>query len=579
MAPQAHPPSQFRRISIAFAGVFMALAALLLTHPMAAPAASWVHSHPVQRPYPAALAVPNAASAVPRGRQPVSGKPNSKEEGVPPPFPFLHATADYGQGPLWQRPQSWPQQLLGAVVQFPRQVAAFIANTFRSIYTYAQVRPIAFTILLVEFLVSVYFLNVAAHQIYLRLVSKGLIAVAAGAAASPRPVEVALSAFLHHIDVGLAQDVVLAPGRAQYLVDLAALKADGFTKGLPAVLTSALAPTEGTQRLFAYTLNSTPSLVEHMLAHGVAFRVAATQAWNQMLPRVFLVGYLGFVFWMFRRMFSDSGAKSVGKEARQTVRETFDDVAGLADAKASVMEVVNILRNPLQYKAMGARMPAGLLLVGPPGGGKTLLARCLAGEARVPFFACSGSDFVEVFAGRGASRVRALFAKAAAAAPCVVFIDELDALGKKRMMRVTSSNEDDQTLNQLLAAMDGFDTSNNGVVVVGATNRYNLLDDALIRPGRFDRIVRVELPSAPDREAILRVHLRGKTVDPTVWPQLRRLADLTPNFSGAALAALVNEAAIGAVRRNGNSIGFEDLELAVQQYRQSRGGSLFGDLF
>jgi len=488
-------------------------------------------------------------------------------------FPLLN---DYYQG---------RKKLLSScyrtVVQLPRRLGLFLSSTVRGIGSYARARPIAFAILLVEFVVSMVFLTFAAHQIYLRLVAKGVLKVAAGCTLSARPVEVALSAFLRHVDAGVVQEAVLSATRVHYTADVASLAGlpDTVPRGIAAGAAAAVASgMGGTQRLVANILPM-PGLIDRLSAAGIPFRVAGANAVSQLGPRLFLVAYLGMLFMFARRMFGDGGGKGVGKESGR-VRATFADVAGLAEAKASVMEVVSMLRAPERYRAVGARMPAGLLLVGPPGGGKTLLARCLAGEAGVPFYSCSGSDFVEVFAGRGASRVRELFARAAASAPCVVFIDELDALGKKRSMRISSSNEDDQTLNQLLAAMDGFDTSNNGVVVVGATNRYNLLDDALVRPGRFDRIVRVELPNGPDREAILKVHLRHKAVDSSFSAtQLRKLAEMTPNFSGAALAALVNEAAIGAVRRNAKALAYEDLELAIAQYKQSRGGFNFGDLF
>uniref|UniRef100_A0A7S4GLH8 AAA+ ATPase domain-containing protein n=1 Tax=Eutreptiella gymnastica TaxID=73025 RepID=A0A7S4GLH8_9EUGL len=470
---------------------------------------------------------------------------------------------------------------------------------FRGIAAFAKRRPVTFVVLLLEALFCFY---VAGTLIY-RLALKGLgVSVAqtglvAGAALSSRPLEVAYSSFLQHVDLGLATDVLLSGGKVQYVVDVAQAKALAAAAGgttlasaaaLPGakeaanVLSSVVAGSEGTQRVFAYSVAATGGLVENLVSQGVGFRAARPEMWSGIISKLFFVAYFVFLIGLFRRMFTDNGAaKMTGKDATH-VTETFDDVAGLTEAKANVVEVVNILRDPAKYQAMGARMPSGLLLVGPPGGGKTLLARCLAGEAGVPFFACSGSDFIEVFAGRGASRVRALFKKAAAVAPCVIFIDELDALGKKRSMRFNTSSEDDQTLNQLLAAMDGFDTSNNGVVVVAATNRYNLLDEALIRPGRFDRVVRVDLPTAEDREAILDVHLRNKNVDTSLEAPgaLKRLADLTPNFSGAELAALTNEAAIRAVRRQGTAMSIADMEQAILSYRASRSpaGGLFGDL-
>jgi len=217
----------------------------------------------------------------------------------------------------------------------------------------------------------------------------------------------------------------------------------------------------------------------------------------------------------------------------------------------------------------GARLPAGVLMVGPPGTGKTLLARVMAAQAGVPFFYCSGSDFVELFVGRGAARMRSLFKEAQEAAPCLVFIDELDALGKQRSLRIASSNDEvEQTLNQMLACMDGVDSNNNGVVVMGATNRYEILDPALTRPGRFDRLVRINLPDEDGREAILRVHTRRLRLRGDV--NLRTVAEQTPSYSGAELESLANEAAIRAVRRSSEVIVPQDFEGAIRSFNEAR---------
>jgi len=210
-----------------------------------------------------------------------------------------------------------------------------------------------------------------------------------------------------------------------------------------------------------------------------------------------------------------------------------------------------------------------VLMVGPPGTGKTLLARVMAARANVPFFYCSGSDFVELFVGRGAARMRSLFKEAEAVSPCLIFVDELDALGKQRSLRLSGSNDEvEQTLNQMLACMDGVETSNNGVIVMGATNRYEILDPALTRPGRFDRLVRINLPDEAGRLAILKVHTRKLTLSPNV--DLQAVAEATPFYSGAELAALANEAAIRAVRRASNAVIQADFNDAVATFTASR---------
>jgi cell division protease FtsH len=242
---------------------------------------------------------------------------------------------------------------------------------------------------------------------------------------------------------------------------------------------------------------------------------------------------------------------------------TFDDVAGIDEAKTELLEVVDFLRTPEKYTALGGRIPKGVLLVGPPGTGKTLLARSVAGEARVPFFSISGSDFVEMFVGVGASRVRDLFRDAVNNAPCIIFIDELDALGKSRSGNAFTSHEErEQTLNQLLVEMDGFDP-NRGVIIMAATNRPEVLDAALLRPGRFDRTVVVDRPDIHGREAILKVHARNVKLSPDV--KLHRVAALTPGSVGADLANLVNEAALLAARRGRESVTMKDFDEAVER--------------
>lgn len=242
---------------------------------------------------------------------------------------------------------------------------------------------------------------------------------------------------------------------------------------------------------------------------------------------------------------------------------TFDDVAGVEEAKEELKEVVEFLKEPQKFIALGARIPKGVLLVGPPGTGKTLLAKAVAGEAGVPFFSISGSEFVEMFVGVGASRVRDLFEQARKHSPCIVFVDEIDAVGRHRGAGLGGSHDErEQTLNQLLVEMDGFDTDTN-IIVIAATNRPDILDPALLRPGRFDRRVVLDRPDIRGREAILKVHVRGKPLEPGV--NLRAIASATPGFVGADLENLVNEAAILAARRGKKAIGQAELEEAIER--------------
>uniref|UniRef100_A0A7R9U5K1 AAA+ ATPase domain-containing protein n=1 Tax=Pinguiococcus pyrenoidosus TaxID=172671 RepID=A0A7R9U5K1_9STRA len=283
--------------------------------------------------------------------------------------------------------------------------------------------------------------------------------------------------------------------------------------------------------------------------------------------------YIVFLFMIVRRSFGGSQSSPAKKLTETPTTLTFDDVAGVDQAKGEVREIVTMLRDPQKYLAAGARIPAGVLLVGPPGTGKTLLARCMAGEARVPFFYCTGSDFVEMFVGRGAARVRTLFEKAKKASPCILFIDELDALGKQRSFRLQRGNDEaEQTLNQLLACMDGLDKSGRGIIVLGATNRYDILDEALTRPGRFDRIVTVNPPDRDGRRDILQVHCRKLNLAPSV--DLRQIANLTPGLTGAELESICNEAAIRAVRRSDTTVLPIDFEEAAAQFYSSRRKSL-----
>ena len=257
----------------------------------------------------------------------------------------------------------------------------------------------------------------------------------------------------------------------------------------------------------------------------------------------------------------DRVTRQLDKPTRMTDTVTFDDIAGMKRPKREVREIINFLHNPEQFTRLGGVIPRGVLLVGPPGTGKTMLAKAVAGEANVPFFSRSGSQFVEKFVGVGASRVRELFAEAKEKAPCVVFIDEIDAVGTKRSNEGFNS-EHDQTLNQLLTEMDGIDGA-SGVIVLAATNREDILDDALLRPGRFDRKVHVTLPALTDREAIFKVHLKKVKVDETV--DLTQLARQTPGMSGAEIANVCNEAAILAARQNREAVTMADFNEAIDK--------------
>ena len=284
------------------------------------------------------------------------------------------------------------------------------------------------------------------------------------------------------------------------------------------------------------------------------------------LPLIFFGGIL--LFMMRQAQGTNNQALSFGKSRarmftgnRPTI--TFADVAGVEEAKQELTEVVEFLKYPEKFVALGAKIPKGVLLVGPPGTGKTLLARAVAGEAGVPFFSISGSEFVEMFVGVGASRVRDLFEQAKRNSPCIVFVDEIDAVGRQRGTGLGGSHDErEQTLNQILVEMDGFDTSTN-VIVISATNRPDILDPALLRPGRFDRQVILDKPDINGRKKILEVHAKGKPLDATA--DLEILAKQTAGFSGADLANLVNEAAILAARRNKKSIGIEEFEEAVDR--------------
>jgi cell division protease FtsH len=277
-----------------------------------------------------------------------------------------------------------------------------------------------------------------------------------------------------------------------------------------------------------------------------------------------------FLIWRYamKKMGPGMGVMSFAKSkakifAESETKITFADAGGIDEAKEELQEVVEFLSNPGKFQKLGGRIPKGVLLVGPPGTGKTLLARAVAGEAKVPFFSISGSEFVEMFVGVGAARVRDLFAQAAGQAPCIIFIDELDALGKARGMNVMGGHDErEQTLNQLLVEMDGFET-NKGVIIMAATNRPEILDPALLRPGRFDRQVLVDRPDINGREAILKIHSKNVVIGPEV--DLRNIAGRTPGFVGADLANIINEAALLAARNNKEMVELEDFDEAIDR--------------
>lgn len=327
---------------------------------------------------------------------------------------------------------------------------------------------------------------------------------------------------------------------------------------------------KGSNQAFETTRIEDPHLLEELERHGVKFSGEIETNWwsnvmGWLLPLIVMI-----LLWnlFLTRMNPGQGAMAFERSrakiyAEDDVKVTFADVAGIDEATEELREIVEFLQNPKKYTNLGGRIPKGVLLLGPPGTGKTLLARAVAGEAHVPFFSLSGSEFVELFVGVGAARVRDLFAQAESRAPCIIFIDELDALGKMRMPSALGTNEErEQTLNQLLAEMDGFDPR-KGVIVMAATNRPEVLDPALLRPGRFDRQVVVDRPDIRGREAILRLHARSVKLAADV--DLKVVAARTAGFAGADLANLVNEATLLAARKDRQAVSMADVEEAIDR--------------
>lgn len=392
--------------------------------------------------------------------------------------------------------------------------------------------------------------------------------------------EVPYSQFREHLAQGEIETVTFSGDRIFYTCCVEEEAADAAQDeaeapgGLFPWFGGAAAPeTSAMPEVHNVVIVEDPNLTEDLLAAGVTFSARAPSnnalvtilAWTLPFIPLLLIWYF-----LFRRMRSAGGnVLSIGKsKAREISGEmtgiTFDDVGGAEEAEVELKEIIDFLKNPDRFTEIGAKLPKGVLMVGPPGTGKTLLAKATAGEAGVPFFLLSGSDFVEMFVGVGASRVRDLFQQAKAKAPCIVFIDEIDGIGQARSTAgsVVSNDERDQTLNALLAEMDGFEP-NNGVVIMAATNRPEVLDRALLRPGRFDRQIQVPLPTEPGRREILDIHTKNVKLAPDV--QLDRIAQITPGFSGADLANIVNEAALLAVRDGSQRVTMEHFDRAIER--------------
>jgi len=375
----------------------------------------------------------------------------------------------------------------------------------------------------------------------------------------------AYSEFKQLLKQGKVSDIVIT---AQKITGR--LAANGLERILPAERLESIRRLGGDEHYFVTVRVDDPALVADLEAAKVRF---AGQVESRLLSTVLswvIPVLLFFALWSFliKRMGGAHGMLEIGKSKAKVFMEkqtgvTFEDVAGIDEAKAELMEVVEFLKTPDRYRRLGGKIPKGVMLVGAPGTGKTLLAKAVAGEAGVPFFSMSGSGFVEMFVGVGAARVRDLFEQAEKMAPCIIFIDELDALGKARGVGMMGGHDErEQTLNQLLVEMDGFDT-NKGVIIMAATNRPEILDPALLRPGRFDRHIALDPPDLRGREQILRVHVRDVKLAPSV--DLTGLAARTPGFAGADLANLVNEAALRAARQGKEAVDMVDFDEAIDR--------------
>ncbi len=375
----------------------------------------------------------------------------------------------------------------------------------------------------------------------------------------------AYSEFKTLLQAGKVSDVVVTDAAIT-----GRLSTSGLQGLLPAERLAAISAMTGEENYFATVKVDDPGLVADLEAAKVRFSgkiesrlLSTVLSW--VVPMLLFFALYSF---LMKRMGGAQGMLAIGKSKAKVYMEkqtgvTFDDVAGIDEAKAELVEVVEFLKTPERYRRLGGKIPKGVMLVGAPGTGKTLLAKAVAGEAGVPFFSMSGSGFVEMFVGVGAARVRDLFDQAQKMAPCIIFIDELDALGKARGVGMMGGNDErEQTLNQLLVEMDGFDT-NKGVIIMAATNRPEILDPALLRPGRFDRHVALDPPDLRGREQILRVHVKDVKLAPSV--DLTALAARTPGFAGADLANLVNEAALRAARQDKDAVDMADFDEATDR--------------
>jgi len=357
---------------------------------------------------------------------------------------------------------------------------------------------------------------------------------------------ISYSEFKQYIEQGIAGELIIGPENIK-----------GTLKGSP-------------KREFSTIRVNDPDLVKELDERKIGYSGRSENKFlSGLLSWVLPLGFF-FLIWRFamKKMSPGAGVMSFSKSkakifAQSDTKVSFADVAGIDEAKEELQEVVEFLSTPEKFQKLGGRIPKGVLLVGPPGTGKTLLAKAVAGEAKVPFFSISGSEFVEMFVGVGAARVRDLFAQAAKQAPCIIFIDELDALGKARGMNVMGGHDErEQTLNQLLVEMDGFE-ANQGVIIMAATNRPEILDPALLRPGRLDRQVLVDRPDINGREAILKIHSKNVLLGPEI--DLRGIAGRTPGFVGADLANIINEAALLAARNNKEMVELADFDEAIER--------------